>query len=90
MSQQFHPPSSESITVNRDDKTHRISSASAAIGWVLQYRRSFLGSVLLDTERENKDKVKALPSFIYLFFKLSLSCKVSLSSSLFKLHFLEA
>lgn len=32
---------SESLTVNRDDKTHQIS-ASAVIGWFLQYRRSFL------------------------------------------------
>lgn len=32
---------SESLTVNRDDKTHQIS-ASAEIGWFLQYRRSFL------------------------------------------------
>lgn len=31
----------ESLTVNRDDKTHQIS-ASAVIGWFLQYRRSFL------------------------------------------------
>lgn len=32
---------SESLTVNRDDKTHQIS-ASTVIGWFLQYRRSFL------------------------------------------------
>lgn len=54
---------SESLTVNRDDKTHQIS-ASAVIGWFLQYRRSFL--VLSLGKEKVKDKVVVLPFFLFI------------------------
>lgn len=69
----------ESLTVNRDDKTHQIA-ASTVIGWFLQYRRSFL--VLSPWEGEKK-KVGVVVLPLLFFLKISfLFC-----SSLLKLDF---
>lgn len=70
---------SESLTVNRDDKTHQIS-ASAVIGWFLQYRRSFL--VMSLGKEKVKDKVVFLP-----FFSFHCHVKFHFCSSLFNFDF---